>query len=155
MRLDLVTQRKQEYVEWSKGFRAWVSKQRELQSRDQRIKLAKAVQDAVAEGFSVAEVMRAYGTTDRKTINSLLDMPLTTTQSEEHSVYEFTIHNSSLFSVLEQTSREELFFSVDDTPMGWYPFVEGEEATTPLGVALNDPNSVLHKEAKNWLEEVL
>ena len=50
--------------------------------------------------------------------------------------------------------KEILDNMADDTPMGWYPFVEGPDAETDLGIALNNPESELHKEAKEWLKLV-
>lgn len=159
MRLELVTQKKLEYDEWRQGFNAWVQKQRESQSREYRLALARVIQDAYDKGSSVAQIMRAYGTTDRKTVTDLLALPLVgeaaSTEVVEDSTYVFAVEGGGMFSVTDEVVNESVVFYVDDTPLGWYPYVEGEDAVTTLGTALNDPHSVVHAEAKAWLREVL
>lgn len=147
MWLDVVSERKREYVEWSKGFRAWVARQREAQASEFRERLAEAVQGARAEGASVSEIMRAYGTTDRKTVNDLLETRLL---HEVLPLQDFTVSDG--FVVNDRTG-ESVAFEVDDTPMGWYPYVDGEAAETELGRLVNDPDSVVHKEAKRFYED--
>jgi len=148
LRLQTISQQKKEYDFWRANFREWVKQQREEQSLAYREKLAASVQDAYNRGHTISEIMRAYGTTDRKTITDLINLPVTHEAKTNVSVYQFENIGEGLYRV------NGLVFKADDTPMGWYPFVEGPDAETDLGIALNNPESELHKEAKEWLKLV-
>src|SRR5690625_813936 len=151
MQLQLVTQRKKEYDEWRAQFREWVKQQRAEQSLHKRQQLALAMREAQDNGYSIADIMRAYGTTDRKTVTDILNLPLTVEAEPTEitvTAYNFELVGAGMYRV------DGMLFMADDTPQGWYPYVEGPDAETDLGVALNDPGSELHKQAKEWLTKV-
>ena len=148
MRLQTISQQKKEYDFWRANFREWVKQQREEQSVVQRQKLASAVQAAYDRGHSIAEIMRAYGTTDRKTITDLINLPLTHEAAEVVNVYQFEDIGEGIYRV------NGLVFKADTTDNGLVPYVEGPDAETEIGIALNDWDSDLHKEARKWLTTV-
>lgn len=148
MRLQAISQKKKEYDLWRDNFREWVKQQREEQSLAKRQQVAAAVQEAFDRGHTVAEIMRAYGTTDRKTITDLINLPLSVEATASVNVYQFENIGEGLYRI------NDLVFKADDTEQGLIPYVEGPDAETDLGIALNNWDSDLHKEARKWLKSV-
>lgn len=150
--LQRVTDRRHEYQMWRIGFNKWVKEQRETQSADLRAKIAGAAQDAIDYGATIADVMRAYGTQDRRTVLNLLERR----GDGSRASYTFnytdagTGHHPYVVHV-ERYGRNLLSGSIEFDVEGSTVFNDTADAGTVLGREINNPESDLAKAALEWV----